>query len=184
MALDRTTEAYRAYLDAQCAKTQRVSIASLRHPRVHHLARRWWSVAPTQGHAVLSVGCRNLHELHVLTGFGCRVTGIDLVAQSSPMIAMDMHALGFREASFDAIFACHSLEHAYDVSTVLAEWRRVTRPGGVWILEVPVRFVPTTSDLQDFGFLGGLRQACCLTTELYACEFPGTPGRVQLIGRP
>ena len=44
------------------------------------------------------------------------MVGIDLLADGSGILAMDMHQLTFPDQSFDAVFSCHSLEHAYDVS--------------------------------------------------------------------
>lgn len=46
----------------------------------------------------------------------------------------DFEALPFDEASFDLVFAVESVCHAGDLDTVLAECRRVLRPGGILIL--------------------------------------------------
>lgn len=50
---------------------------------------------------------------------------------------MDFAALAFDDATFDAVTAAHSLLFASDQASVLAEWLRVTRPGGRLSLSVP-----------------------------------------------
>jgi SAM-dependent methyltransferase len=44
--------------------------------------------------------------------------------------AMDAHALAFPDASFDTVCVSNSLHHLEDPLSVLAEMRRVLRPGG------------------------------------------------------
>ena len=50
---------------------------------------------------------------------------------------MDFAALRFEDASVDVLLAAHSLLFAADQQAVLAEWLRVTRPGGRLSLSVP-----------------------------------------------
>jgi predicted SAM-dependent methyltransferase len=58
--------------------------------------------------------------------------GVDVVADI-------VEPLPFDSASADALYASHLLEHVStdDVPGVLAEWRRVLRPGGVLMIAVP-----------------------------------------------
>jgi len=49
----------------------------------------------------------------------------------------DAARLPFRDACFDAIVAHHSLEHFRDLGAVLAEVRRVLKPGGSLYVSVP-----------------------------------------------
>jgi len=48
-------------------------------------------------------------------------------------------ALPFHDHSLDYVVASHVLEHVADPAAALAEWRRVTRPGGIIYLVVPDR---------------------------------------------
>ncbi len=45
--------------------------------------------------------------------------------------------------------ASHVLEHAYDLPQVLKEWARVTKPSGLWVIEMPINFTPTAVDRID-----------------------------------
>src|ERR1700690_36556 len=61
---------------------------------------------------ILCVGCRNGHELDYLAAAGfAQTTGIDLHSTDPRIRIMDMHRLDFAQASFDAAFASHCLEH-------------------------------------------------------------------------
>lgn len=177
----KRTAVYVRYLVAQASKTQRMG-DHIAGGRVAGLARLLTEARPERGR-VLCVGCRNRHELDVLHAAGWTPVGIDLLADGSGILAMDMHRLRFPDQSFDAIFACHSLEHAYDVLTVLREWARVTRPGGVWAVEVPIRYQVGETDRHDFGSGEGLREACApFLSEAQTSESPN--GRAaRLVGR-
>ena len=48
-------------------------------------------------------------------------------------------ALPFHDHSLDYVVASHVLEHVANPAAALAEWRRVTRPGGIIYLVVPDR---------------------------------------------
>ena len=50
---------------------------------------------------------------------------------------MDFAALRFEDASIDVVLSAHALLFATDQAAVLAEWLRVTRPGGRLSLSVP-----------------------------------------------
>lgn len=130
--------------------------------------------------AVLCVGCRNGVELDLLRGQGVgSVTGIDLVSQRDDILVMDMHAMTFDDASFDAVYASHSLEHAFDGRRVVAELGRVVRPGGAIAVEVPLGAPKSTADRLAFARLDDLRRllAPVAAAELWAEEEPAATER-------
>ena len=57
----------------------------------------------------------------------------------TPDIACDLRRLPFDDDFADEILAVHVLEHFYvwEAADVLMEWRRVLKPGGKMIIEVP-----------------------------------------------
>ncbi len=54
------------------------------------------------------------------------------------MVRLDLHALGFRNNSFDLIICIHVLEHLADDLQCLRELYRVLKSGGLAILDSPV----------------------------------------------
>lgn len=158
----QATPEYGAYVTAQAEKTQRYR-DHIAGNRVQHLVDRLVCTMVPQtpiGLSVLAIGCRNPHELNCLDTAGfSSVTGIDLVSMSPRILPMDMHQLTFPDASFDVVFASHSLEHAYDLDRALGEWQRVTRRGGWWAIEVPLGSPPTATDRHVLT-LHGLVQRC------------------------
>lgn len=64
---------------------------------------------------------------------------VDLESPHADVIADVFCTLPFADQSVDEVHAIHVLEHAYvwRVQGILAEWRRVLRPGGKIVIEVP-----------------------------------------------
>lgn len=150
---------YETYVAAQVQKTSRMRqhLATKRLTHLVGLLVRADRRSPL-GRTVLCIGCRNHHELRILSAAGFDPTGIDLISMAPGILPMDMHALTFPTASFDVVFSCHSLEHAYDLKQALREFARVTKPDGVWAIEVPVQFTPTLVDRHDLGSVAGVLQ--------------------------
>lgn len=108
---------------------------------------------------VLCIGARNEVEIGIFEGNGFRnVTAIDLWSASPRIRVMDMHALGFPDASFDLIFASHVFEHAYDFSQVARECVRVLKPGRYIFCAFPTNFELSDHDRVDFRTTQGLLQ--------------------------
>lgn len=61
-----------------------------------------------------------------------------LYAFAGPICQLDATALPFGDARFDAVFANHVLEHIEDDARALSEIRRVLKPGGFALLQVPI----------------------------------------------
>jgi len=100
---------------------------------------------------VLCIGCRNTTELDYFRSKGANhVTGIDIYSDDETILVMDMHDMTFPDNSFDVIYSSHSLEHAFDVAKAIGEILRVTRPGAVVAIEVPVAYETRGADLVDF----------------------------------
>ncbi|MCG6872321.1 MAG: methyltransferase domain-containing protein [Gammaproteobacteria bacterium] len=83
----------------------------------------------------LNLGCGD----KLLAGY----VNVDAVAQRAgarPDVRCDLRRLEpFADDSVDEILAVHVVEHfwRWEVEAVLAEWRRVLRPGGRLVLECP-----------------------------------------------
>lgn len=53
--------------------------------------------------------------------------------------ACAMESLPFADASFDVVYARHSLEHSLNLGQTLSEIKRVLKPGGAFVFCVPAR---------------------------------------------
>ena len=100
------------------------------------------------GKRVLDLGCRSgALTRHFLEGNS--VVGLDVDAAAlekaaalgiEPMQANVEEALPFEDASFDAVVAGELFEHLQFPDALVAEIRRVLRPGGVLVGSVPNAF--------------------------------------------
>jgi SAM-dependent methyltransferase len=54
-------------------------------------------------------------------------------------LVCDALHLPFEDCAFDAVYAGEIIEHVEDVQAALAEWRRVLKPGGTFIMTTPNR---------------------------------------------
>jgi ubiquinone/menaquinone biosynthesis C-methylase UbiE len=85
---------------------------------------------------VLDLGCGKGRFARELTRRGAKVIGLDLSsrmlssAAGLPRVRATARALPFVDACFDAVIAIEILEHVGDPAGVIAEARRVLRPGG------------------------------------------------------
>jgi len=55
----------------------------------------------------------------------------------SPLAKMDVHQIPFADNHFDVVLCNHVLEHVRDDIQVMREFRRVLKPGGWAILQIP-----------------------------------------------
>jgi SAM-dependent methyltransferase len=62
------------------------------------------------------------------------------------MVQMDICDIRYPDASFDAVFCSHVLEHVPDDRRAMRELRRVLRPSGFGVLQVPISVERTVED--------------------------------------
>lgn len=101
------------------------------------------------GKTVLDLGCAGGFMAEALDDRGAVVTGIDPAEQAIKAARAHAHAadrritydigegeaLPYEAAAFDAVVCVDVLEHVRDLAKVLAETRRVLRPGGMFLFD-------------------------------------------------
>jgi 2-polyprenyl-3-methyl-5-hydroxy-6-metoxy-1,4-benzoquinol methylase len=96
---------------------------------------------------ILDVGCGSATLLGILKRRGFEVQGFDASAEASRIarevdgvdvaVGTRLHEGAFADASFDVVTLFHVLEHVTDPRGVLAAARKILRPGGCLVLQVP-----------------------------------------------
>jgi SAM-dependent methyltransferase len=106
-------------------------------------------VDPQEAERVLDLGCAAGAITHFLSGFGCRVVGVDsepLAIETArslfpelEFVQADVAKLPFADASFDKAVAADLVEHLDDetFAGMLAEVHRVLVPGGTLSIYTP-----------------------------------------------
>jgi SAM-dependent methyltransferase len=106
-------------------------------------------VDPHEGERVLDLGCAAGAVTHFLSGFGCRVVGVDSEALAIEtarslfpeleFVQADVSKLPFEDSSFDKAIAADLVEHLDDetFARMLAETHRVLVPGGTLSIYTP-----------------------------------------------
>lgn len=64
---------------------------------------------------------------------------IDVCQAARPDLVADANKIPLPDASIDVICAIHLIEHFYEweASSILSEWKRLLKPGGKLVLELP-----------------------------------------------
>jgi 2-polyprenyl-3-methyl-5-hydroxy-6-metoxy-1,4-benzoquinol methylase len=95
---------------------------------------------------VLDIGCATGNFLKVAEQFGWDTYGIDLSQWACDYLRKSgfdnifnatLEEINFKEAYFDAVHLSHVLEHIPDPIAFLVEIKRILKPGGRVIIEVP-----------------------------------------------
>lgn len=95
---------------------------------------------------VLEIGCGEgfnsycLSKKNDVTGIDMSSRNIDIARSRFPKLdfrVMDAGVLLFPEKCFDEVHAIDVLEHVADLERVLAEVKRVLKPGGIFVANIP-----------------------------------------------
>ena len=121
----------------------------------------------------LHIGCGPKRKEQTTRGFNTadwNELRLDIDASVAPDITgtmTDMSALA--DASVDAIFSSHNIEHLYphEVPVALAEFKRVLKPDGFAVITCP--------DLQSVCALVAAATPRCLTATWKTAPAPGSP---------
>lgn len=90
---------------------------------------------------VLCLGARLGTEVRALIDLGHFALGIDLNPGKDNFLVLpgDFHNIVFADASVDAIYT-NTLDHVFDLDKLMAEIRRLLRPGGIFVTDLLLGF--------------------------------------------
>jgi 2-polyprenyl-3-methyl-5-hydroxy-6-metoxy-1,4-benzoquinol methylase len=117
------------------------------HDHVSFIARATRDLSRNTGEVqLLDVGCGSGTLIGILKHRGFRVLGVDFsreaasVAESEngvQVLVGPLDQANFKEATFDAVTLFHVMEHVANPRDLLSEIRRILKPDGCLILQVP-----------------------------------------------
>jgi SAM-dependent methyltransferase len=151
----RRYSSYEEYLQHQASKLDKISdrLKENEQRTFDEFVQRF-SVCSTlpKMRSVLCLGARDGAEVKALLKLGYFAVGVDLNPGENNAFVLpgDFHQLVFADDSIDAIY-CNSLDHVFDLGRVVAEIKRVLRPGGIFIAELLAGY--------EEGFIPGAYEA-------------------------
>jgi len=138
--VQRRYASYDEYRDHQSSKLAGIADQLVRNqPRdLADFLERFETCAPLrEASTVLCLGARLGTEVKALRQLGYLAVGIDLNPGADNVYVLhgDFHDLAFPTSSFDAVYT-NALDHAFDLARILAEVRRVLKPGGLFVVDL------------------------------------------------
>lgn len=134
---------YATYVEHQKTKFGALKARGIeRHDRLFYAAlteRLATLDVELRGRSVLCLAARQGTEVRAFIDRGAFAVGIDLNPgrASRHVLTGDFHDLQFADASVDLVYT-NSLDHAFDLDRLLAEVRRVLKPGASFLVEANV----------------------------------------------
>lgn len=119
--------------------------------------QRWLKEGGCLGGELLELGCNTGPVLIPLLQEDVRIVGLDVIAsdietcrktlqerrlRADGLLVADGKRTPFRDASFDGVLLVDVLEHTTDPEGIVAEVRRILRPGGFTYVSVPWKWHP------------------------------------------
>jgi hypothetical protein len=119
---------------------------------LHYQTKVFWGGAPV---TILHVGAEYCLEWRLraipksrYVSTDSMVSLVDLL-EVTPAVCASVTELGFRSDSFDLVICSHVLEHVKHDRLAIAELFRVTKPGGLAIVPVPLDWSRAETDERD-----------------------------------
>jgi ubiquinone/menaquinone biosynthesis C-methylase UbiE len=113
------------------------------------------------GKRIIDIGCGPRGSLE-WADMAVERVGLDSLAKEYMKLGADRHKMRYVDASaedipfddahFDAAFAFNSLDHVRDLGRVVAEIKRIVKPGGLFLLITELNHEPTATEPQSFSF--------------------------------
>jgi SAM-dependent methyltransferase len=133
----RAYTSYELYAEHQKAKLSKRNLTNYDPRFIDALQPRLAALDLKPASAVLCLAARSGAECKAFIALGHFAIGIDLNPgpENRHVVVGDFHALQFADASVDVVYT-NSLDHAFELPRIIAEVRRVLKPGGKFIAEI------------------------------------------------
>lgn len=112
-----------------------------------------------EGKVILDIGCGPRGSLEWASMTSRRI-GLDPLAREYLQLSANEHQMEYidspseniplKDEECDAVFSFNSLDHVEDINKTLKEIKRVTKPGGIFLLLVEVNHPPTACEPHEF----------------------------------
>lgn len=140
----RTYENYEQYVAHQKSKLLEIGGEAFVDPQkaVDQFRRRFSGIGRLRENAtVLCLGARRGEEVQALREMGHFALGIDLEPGkgNAYVVTGDFHDIRFGDTTVDAVYV-NCLDHALDIDRIVAEVRRILKPGGIFIVDIVYGF--------------------------------------------
>lgn len=118
-------------------------VSGLQHEKSENESMYLGQMSPGK---LLDVGCGDGAFLNKMLGKGWMVEGVDIDSEAAAYAKRkfginvrigELKDAGFKDAEFDAVTLRHVIEHVYDPIDLLAEIKRILKPGGALIVATP-----------------------------------------------
>jgi SAM-dependent methyltransferase len=176
---NRAYTSYEMYTEHQKLKLGERDLSRYNPKLIDALTPRLQRLALKPASAVLCLGARSGAECEAFIRLGHFAIGIDLNPGEGNRYVVhgDFHHLQYADASIDAAYT-NALDHAFQLDRILAELRRVLKPGGLFITDIietsrrePGDFDATWWSSID-GLIGVIEQSGLKLVERNPIEFP------------
>ena len=153
--IKRKYESYDEYVRHQASKLDQVvhRLEETEDDDYAEFRRRFEGCEPLKAaRSVLCLGARIGTEVRALRDLGHFAVGIDLNPgpDNAYVLVGDFHDLAYADGSVDAVYT-NALDHGFDIDKLVAEVRRVLRPGGLFLVDLLLGY--------EEGFLPGKFEA-------------------------
>lgn len=151
----RRYETYEAYLGHQRSKLALLDIDDYDARLRTSLRSRLSSVDGLTGRSALCLAARRGGEVRAFLDHDAFAVGVDLNPgpENRWVLTGDFHDLQFADSTIDFVYT-NSLDHAFDVSKVISEVRRVLKPEGELLLDLMLGEDEAQNDTRRGGGFG------------------------------
>ena len=117
-----------------------------RHRLLYFYLRDRMNIFECNGLRLLDVAPDDFLYRKLFSKTNLEYISIDISPIRNPAFVMDITSMGFKDDVFDAIICYHVLEHILKDIQAMRELRRVLKPGGWAIIQVPIWAEKTVED--------------------------------------